>query len=435
MRRPGAAFATFRAGRVRPPRQPTLREDTVTLAHGRQVLMIPGPTTVPDAVLQAMHRPAIDIRQGELVDMTDRCLADLKTLFGTAGETFIYAANGHGAWEAALSNTLSRGDRVLVLESGRFARGWGEMGARLGLDVELLPGDWRRAVDPAALQARLAADDAHEIKAVLVVQIDTASGALNDIPALRRALDAAGHPALFMVDTIASLACVPFEMDGWGVDLSVSATQKGLMTPPGLSFVAAGPRAMAAHASAGLVTHYWDWTFRMGAAHYQKYCGTPPEHLIFALRAALDLLLAEGLAAAQRRHRLLAEAVRAAVAVWAQAGALAFNIERPEERADSVTVVLMPDHDPERLRRFCLETCGVTIGETIAEIHGHGFRIGHMGHVNAPTVLGALASVEMGLSVLGIPHGAGGVQAATEHLATALASERRTQAVPAAAAG
>ena len=285
----------------------------MTVASGREFLMIPGPTTVPDEVLAAMHRPAIDIYSGALVEVTTSCLADLRAIFRTDGRVYVYAANGHGAWEAALTNVLSRGDLVLALDSGRFARGWGEMAAMMGVEVEVLPGSLRRAVDPAALEARLHDDAAGVIKAILAVQVDTASGVVNDIEALRRAIDAAGHGALLMVDTIASLATMPFEMDGWGVDVAVAGAQKGLMTPPGLGFVAAGERALAAHRVAGLRTLYWDWTAREGPEHYQRYCGTPPEHLMFGLRRALDLLRAEGLEAVFRRHRLLAEAVRRAV--------------------------------------------------------------------------------------------------------------------------
>ena len=217
----------------------------MTVRNGREFLSIPGPTTVPDEVLNAMHRPAIEIYSGALVDITETCLADLGRIFRTDGSTYIYAANGHGAWEAALVNVLSRGDKVLILASGRFAVGWGEMAGMLELEVDTLPGDWRHAVDPAALEARLREDAAGEIKAVLVVQVDTASGVVNDIPAIRKAMDAAGHGALLMVDTIASLGTMPFEMDGWGVDVSVTGSQKGLMTPPGLGFVAAGKRAAA----------------------------------------------------------------------------------------------------------------------------------------------------------------------------------------------
>ena len=393
----------------------------MTVRHGREFLCIPGPTTVPDAVLAAAHRPAIDIYSGELVAVTDSCLADLKRVFRTEGHGYIYAANGHGAWEAALSNVLSRGDTVLVLESGRFATGWGEMAKMLGIEVEAIANDGRRAVDPAALEATLKADGDGRITAILVVQIDTASGVVNDIAALRRAIDAAGHEALLMVDTVASLAVMPFEMDAWGVDVAVAGSQKGLMTMPGLSFIAAGPKAMAVHQGAGLRTRYWDWTARDGEEHYMKYCGTPPEHLLFALRAALDLLFDEGLEAAQHRHALLAQATRAAVARWAEGGALAFNILAPAQRADSVTTVLMADgHAPDALLAYCRDKCGVVLGIGIGELGGRAFRIAHMGHVNAPMILGALSVVEMALSALAIPHGKGGAQAAIDSLAQAV---------------
>ncbi len=247
----------------------------MTVAKGREFLAIPGPTNVPDAVLAAMQRPAIDIYSGEMVGITDSCLADLRALFKTKGKAYIYAANGHGGWEAALTNVLSRGDTVLALESGRFAIGWGEMAKMLGVEVEVLKGDWRRAVDPAAVEERLKRDTGHTIKALLAVQIDTASGVVNDIAAIRKAMDRAKHPALLMVDCVASLGCMPFDMDAWGVDVAMSGSQKGLMTPPGLAFVAANDRARAVHKTAGLRTLYWDWTFREGEIHYQKYCGTP----------------------------------------------------------------------------------------------------------------------------------------------------------------
>ena len=393
----------------------------MTVRNGRDFLAIPGPTVVPDAVLRAMHRPAIDIYAGPLTALTDSLLADLRTVFRTAGRVYIYAANGHGAWEAALANCLSRGDRALVLESGRFATAWGDMARALGIEVEVLPGSWRRAVDPDAVEARLRADAAGEVKAVLAVQVDTASGTVNDVAALRRAIDAAGHPALLMVDAVASLATMPFDMDEWGVDAAVGGSQKGLMMAPGLSFVAAGSRALAAHRSAGLRTPYWDWTARDGEAHYMKYCGTPPEHLLFGLRAALDMILAEGMDAVFRRHRLLAEAVRRAVAVWAEGGAPSFNVEEPAQRADSVTTVRLAEgHDPEALRRYCDERCNVALGFGIGALGDRTFRIAHMGHVNAPMVLGVLGAVEMGLAALDIPHGRGGVQAAIDGLARAV---------------
>ncbi len=389
----------------------------MTVRNGREFLSIPGPTTVPDEVLNAMHRPAIEIYSGVLVDITTSCLDDLRRLFRTEGRTYIYAANGHGAWEAALVNVLSRGDKVLVLESGRFATGWGEMAAMLGVDVEILPGEWRRAVDPTALEARLRGDRTGEIKAILVVQVDTASGVVNDIPAIRKAVDAAGHGALLMVDTIASLATMPFEMDDWGVDVAVAGSQKGLMTPPGLSFIAAGDRALAAHRGAGLRTRYWDWTAREGELHYEKYCGTPPEHLLFGLRKALDMMFAEGLENVFRRHRLLAEAVRRAVAVWSEGGVLDFNIVEPASRADSVTTVVMADgSDPAPLLNYLETRCGVIVGIGIGDLNGRGLRIAHMGYVNAPMILGTLGAFEVGLVALGIAHGKGGVQAAIDWL-------------------
>ncbi|MDH3231166.1 MAG: aminotransferase class V-fold PLP-dependent enzyme [Alphaproteobacteria bacterium] len=389
----------------------------MSVRNGREFLSIPGPTTVPDAILSAMHRPAVDIYGGELIGITESCLEDLHRVFRTDGPVYIYIGNGHGAWEAALANVLSRGDTVLVLESGRFAAGWGQMAAMMGAGVETLSGDQRRAVDPAALEARLRADTDARIKAILVVQVDTASGVVNDIPALRRAIDAAGHGALLMVDAIASLATMEFEMDDWGVDVAVACSQKGLMMPPGLSFVAAGKRALAAHGEAGFRTRYWDWTARDGELHYEKYCGTPPVHMLFGLRKSLDMLSGEGLENVFERHRLLSQAVQAAVAVWGEAGALEFNITEVAERAPSVTTILTNGHDPAALLDYCREKCGVVLGIGIGELKGKAFRIAHMGHVNAPMVLGTLAVAETALVSLGIPHGKGGAQAAIESLA------------------
>jgi alanine-glyoxylate transaminase / serine-glyoxylate transaminase / serine-pyruvate transaminase len=275
----------------------------------------------------------------------------------------------------------------------------------------------RRAVRPADVEARLRADKAGRIKAILAAQIDTASGVVNDIAAIGKAIKAARHDALFMVDAVASLGCVPFEMDAWGVDVAMSGSQKGLMTPPGLSFVAAGRRARAVHETADLRTPYWDWTAREGDAHYQKYAGTPPEHLMFALRRALDMLLAEGLENVFLRHRLLAEAVRRAVDVWAQGQAIGFNVAEPSERSDTVTTVLMGNgRDPRPLADYCNKKCGVVLGIGIGDLSGKAFRIAHMGHVNAPMVLGTLGVIEVGLKALGIPHGSGGAQAAIDWL-------------------
>jgi alanine-glyoxylate transaminase / serine-glyoxylate transaminase / serine-pyruvate transaminase len=398
-----------------------VEEEEMSVRAGREFLAIPGPTTVPDEVLGAMHRPAVDIYSGPLLKLTDSLLADMTRIFKTEGRAYIYIANGHGAWEASLTNVLSKGDKLLVLESGRFAIGWGESARRMGCEIEILKGDMRRAVRPAEVEARLKADrkanGGGTIKAVLVAQIDTASGVVNDIEAIGEAMRAAKHDALLMVDTVASLGCMPFEMDAWRVDVAMSGSQKGLMTPPGLSFVAANERAREAHKKAGLRTPYWDWTDREGDAHYQKYAGTPPEHLLFGLRKALDLLFEEGLENAFRRHRLLAEAVRRAVGVWAEGQAIGFNIIEASERSDTVTAVLMNGgRDPEALRAYCHQQCGVVLGHGIGELSGKAFRIAHMGHVNAPMVLGTLSVIEVALAALGVPHGKGGVQAAIDWL-------------------
>jgi alanine-glyoxylate transaminase / serine-glyoxylate transaminase / serine-pyruvate transaminase len=390
----------------------------MTVRAGREFLAIPGPTNMPDEVLRAMHRPALDIYSDQMVELTDSLLRDLSKLFATKGRSYIHIANGHGAWEAALSNVLSRGDKVLVLESGRFAIGWGDTAAAMGAEVEVLKGDWRRAIRPAEVEARLRQDKNHEIKAILAVQVDTASGAYNDIEAIGKVIKATGHPALFMVDAVASLGCMPFEMDAWGIDVAMSGSQKGLMTPPGLSFVAANDRAREVHRKADLRTPYWDWTEREGIEHYRKYAGTAPVHLLFALRQAIDMLFDEKLENAFLRHRLLAEAVRRAVAVWGEGQVLGFNIAEPSGRSNTVTTVVMNgDHDPKALHRYCKEKCGVVLGVGIGELHGQAFRIAHMGHINAPMILGTLGVIEVGLGALDIPHGAGGTKAAIDWLA------------------
>jgi alanine-glyoxylate transaminase/serine-glyoxylate transaminase/serine-pyruvate transaminase len=389
----------------------------MTLRAGREFLAIPGPTTVPDEVLRAMHRPAVDIYAGPLLALTESLHRDVARVFQTQGHAYIYISNGHGAWEASLTNVLSKGDKILVLESGRFAVGWGENARRMGVEVEILKGDMRHAVRPDKVEARLRADKGGTIKAILVTQIDTASGVVNDIAAISEARRAAGHEALLMVDAVASLGCMKFDMDTWGVDVAMAGSQKGLMMAPGLGFVAANDRARAAHKKADLRTPYWDWTDREGEAHYQKYAGTPPEHLLFGLRQALDLLFEEGMENAFRRHHLLAEATRRAVEVWAEGQALNFNIIAPQERSDTVSVVLTNGFDPDAMRAWCRETCGVVLGHGIGDLSGKAFRVAHMGHVNAPMILGTLSVIEMALGAMGIPHGSGGVQAAITWLA------------------
>jgi alanine-glyoxylate transaminase/serine-glyoxylate transaminase/serine-pyruvate transaminase len=384
---------------------------------GREFLAIPGPTNMPDEVLRAMHRPALDIYSEQMVELTDSLLRDLSKLFATKGRSYIHIANGHGAWESSLSNVLSRGEKILVLESGRFAIGWGNAAAAMGVEVEVLKGDWRRSIRPAEVEARLRLDTDHTIKAILAVQVDTASGAFNDIGAIGRAIRAAGHPALFMVDAVASLGCMPFEMDAWGIDVAMSGSQKGLMTPPGLGFVAANDRALEAHKTANLRTPYWDWSERDGPEHYRKYAGTAPVHLLFALRQAIDMLFDEQLENVFLRHRLLGEAVRRAVDVWSQGQALGFNITEPGERSNTVTTVMMSGgYDPTALHDYCKQKCGVVLGVGIGELAGQAFRIAHMGHINAPMILGTLGVIEVGLNALDIPHGKGGTEAAIEWL-------------------
>ena len=372
----------------------------MTLANGREVALIPGPSILPDRVLNAMHRAAIDIYSGPMLDVTADCMAGLKKIFRTGDDTYIFAANGHGAWEASLTNTFSRGDRILVLESGRFATMWGEMGTALGLDVEVLERDWHSAVDPDAVEARLRQDPDQTIAGVLVVQVDTASGVVNDIAAIRRAIDAAAHGALYMVDVVASLACMPFDMDEWGVDVAVGGAQKGLMAPAGLAFNAVSKRAKEIHKDAGLRTPYWDWTARDGKIHYQKYCGTPPEQMLFGLQEALAMISEEGLPAIFDRHAAIADATRAAIDAW-QAGGALFNINDPAHRANSVSVFRFENDKALRIREFCQQNCGVWLGGGLGRFEDETIRIGHMGHVNVHTILGCLGAIDVAFTAMG----------------------------------
>ncbi|MEM9711556.1 MAG: aminotransferase class V-fold PLP-dependent enzyme [Actinomycetota bacterium] len=391
----------------------------MTLRFGREALSIPGPSVFPDRVLQAMQRPAPNIYEGEIVELTAGLKHDLGRVARTAGDTAIYVANGHGAWEVALANTLTPGDTILVLASGTFAAGWGRMGEAMGIKVETLDAGFRHAVDPEAVRARLAEDTSHTIRAVLVVQIDTASSVWNDIEAIGRAVRASGHPALFMVDCIASLGSVRYEMDAWGVDVTVAACQKGLMTPPGISFNFIGPRAWAARDRLDRVPSHWDWDLRCRSdIYYLQFGGTPPTHHLFALRAALDLLLdEEGLEAAWRRHHVLARAVRACVERWSTGGPLEPNVLDPAHRSDAVTTVLTNGIDAAALRSHARDEHGLVLGLSIG-MDGDGFRIGHMGHLNPPMLLGTLATTEASMRALDIDH-ASGIEAAIAEIAAA----------------
>lgn len=392
----------------------------MSLAAGRSYLAIPGPSVLPDRVLAAMMRPAPNIYTGELVALTESLVPDLRAVARMQGSVAIYIANGHGAWEAALSNTVAPGDRVLVLSTGHFARGWGAMARQMGAAVEVLDFGRHAPVEPGRLEERLRADRGHAIGHVLAVQTDTGSGVRNDIAAIRAAMDAAGHPALLQVDCIACLACDRFEMDAWGVDVTVAASQKGLMSPPGLGMVWFNRRAETARARLERVSPYWDWRQRAAPdLFYQYFFGTAPTHHLFALRTALDILLhEEGLEAAWARHETLARAVWAAFEAWHAPGGVTINVPDRGARSHAVTALKCPPPLGTRLRDWVETHAGVTLGIGLGlvppgspEWHGH-FRIGHMGHLNAHMVLGALGAVEAGLVALDIPHGQGGLAAA-----------------------
>lgn len=391
----------------------------MSLSNGRPYLAIPGPSVMPDAVIRAMMRPAPNIYEGELHDVTASLIPDLKRVAGTQGHVAIYIGNGHAVWEAALSNVLSRGDRVLVPANGRFGLGWADMARGLHLDVTLLDHGQEITVDPARIQEALIADKDHSIKAVALVQVDTSTGIRNDIHAVRRAIDAAGHPALLMVDCIASLGCDEYRMDDWGADVTIAASQKGLMTPPGLGFVWFNDRAAHARKTADLASRYWDWTPRANPVQYYEYFdGTAPTHHLYALRAALDILFAEGLDNVWTRHSVLARMVWTAVEAWGNGGQMRLNMTDPAYRSHSVTSIYLGGNDADRLRHWCEQQAGVTLGIGLGrEPTSAWFRIGHMGHVNAHMVMGVLGAIDAGLTSLKIPHGTGALTAAAQVMA------------------
>lgn len=398
----------------------------MTLAHGRPYLAIPGPSVMPDRVLAAMHAPAPNIYEGPLVEMMPALTRDLKAVARTQGNVAIYVSNGHGAWEAALANVLAPGDRVLVLATGRFGHGWGEMAARLGARVEVLDFGDQAGVDPARLEEALRADTAGEIRAVTVTHVDTATSIRNDIEAVRAAIDAAGHEALLLADCIASLGCERFEMDAWGVDVAVAASQKGLMTPPGLGFVFASDKADRARERVE-PSACWDWRPRIRPAYfYQYFGGTAPTHHLMGLRAALDMIAEEGgIEAVWARHGLLARAIWAACEAWGEGGPLRMNVADPRLRSHAVTALRLEAPDGTRLRTWLEEKAGVTLGIGLGmaepeDSAWHGFfRIGHMGHVNAHMVMGVLGTMQAGMSALGIGFGPGALDAAAKVVAQA----------------
>jgi len=386
----------------------------MTYASGRHFLQIPGPTNVPDRVLRAIDRPTIDHRGPEFQRLGQEVLAGLKTVFKTKGPVIIFPASGTGAWEAALVNTLSAGDRVLMYETGHFASLWHSMAKRFGLRPEFLSSDWRHGADPAAIEAKLADDRAHEIKAVCVVHNETSTGVTSRIGDIRKAIDRAKHPALFMVDTISSLASIDYRHDEWGVDVTVAGSQKGLMLPPGLSFNALSDKALAAAKSAKLPSSYWSWDEMLGPNKSGFFPYTPATNLLYGLREALKMLVEEeGLENVFKRHDRHAEATRRAVRAWG----LEVLCLNPAEYSSSLTAVVMPaGYSEVDFRKVVLERFNMSLGSGLSKLAGKVFRIGHLGDFNDLTLLGTLCGVEMGLELAGVPHQQGGVAAAMAYL-------------------
>jgi alanine-glyoxylate transaminase/serine-glyoxylate transaminase/serine-pyruvate transaminase len=381
---------------------------------GRHFLQIPGPTNVPDRVLRALARPTIDHRGPEFARLAREVLDGLKQVFQTQGPVVIFPSSGTGAWEAALVNTLSPDDKVLMFETGHFATLWKELAERLGFVVEFVRGDWRHGVDPEALRSKLLADSTHSIKAIAIVHNETSTGVTSRLRDVRRLIDEVAHPALLLVDTISSLGSTEYRHDEWGVDVTVSCSQKGLMLPPGLGFNAISPRALAASKSARFPRSYWDWTPMLAdnAAGFFPY--TPATNLLFGLREATAMLLDEGLARVFARHCRHAEATRRAVRAWG----LEVLAATPDEYSPTLTAVLVPEgHDADRLRKVILERFDMSLGTGLGRLKGKVFRIGHLGDFNDLMLAGTLSGVEMGLVAAGVPFTAGGVTVALEYLA------------------
>jgi len=383
------------------------------LQSGRHFLQIPGPTNVPERILRAIERPTIDHRGPEFKGLCFEVLEGIKEIFQTRQPVIIFPASGTGAWEAALVNTHSPGDRVLMYDTGHFASTWHKLAMRLGLDAQLLPGNWREGAKPDEIEQVLVEDKDRTIKSVCVVHNDTATGITTDIPAIRRAIDKSGHNALFCVDTISSLGSIDYQHDDWGVDVTVGGSQKGLMLPPGLSFNAVSKKAIEASEGANLPMSYWDWKDMLNANKEGVFPYTPATNLIYGLREAIRMLLEEGLDHVFSRHRRLADAARAAVKAWE----LELNVLNPGEYSNSLTAVLLPHgHDADGFRKVVLENFNVSLGNGLGKLSGKLFRIGHLGDFNEPMLLGTLGTIEMGLELAQIPHRPEGVRAAMNSL-------------------
>jgi len=391
---------------------------------GRHFLQIPGPTNVPDRVLRAIDRPTIDHRGPEFAHLTHAVIAGMKRVFKTEADVVIYPASGTGAWEAALVNTLSPGDHVLMAETGHFATLWKRLAERLGLVVRFLPGDWRHGASAAAIERELRSDAAYAIKAVCVVHNETSTGVVSNVAAVRAVLDRAAHPALLMADTISSLASIDFRHDEWGVDVTVGGSQKGLMLPPGLSFNAVSAKALAATQSAKLPRSYWDWQEMLAINAKGYFPFTPATNLLYGLHEALEMLFAEGLDHVFARHDRHAEATRRAVRAWG----LDVLCGEPAEYSSSLTAIVMPDgHNADTFRKVVLDRYDLSLGQGLGKLTGRIFRIGHLGWFNDLMLCGTLAGVEMGLAAAGVPHRTGGVDAAMGYLASP-AAQRVAQA-------
>ena len=393
----------------------------MAFTSGRHFLQIPGPTNVPDRVLRAIDYPTMDHRGPKFGKLGLEIIDGLKHVFQTQQPVVIYPASGTGAWEAALVNCFSPGDKLLMVETGHFASLWQKMAGKLGLQVELIATDWRRGADPAVVEAKLKEDKAHAIKAVCVVHNETSTGATSRIPLIRKAIDAAGHPALFMVDTISSLASIDYRHDEWGVDVTVAGSQKGLMLPPGLSFNAVSEKARKAAQSAKLPKSYWAWDDIIAANKTGYFPYTPATNLLYGLREAIAMLREEGLQQVFARHARHAEATRRAVRAW--------NMEilcaNAEEYSNTLTAVMMPaGHDADALRKSILGAYDMSLGTGLGRLAGKVFRIGHLGDFNDLTLMGTLAGVEMGLTLAQVPHKQGGVAAAMAYLADAAGSRK-----------
>lgn len=387
--------------------------------RGRHFLQIPGPTNVPDRILRAMDRPTIDHRGPEFQSLGREVLEGCRAVFQTSGSVFIYPSSGTGAWEAAIVNTLSPGDRVLMVETGQFATLWRAMAQRLGVDVDFVPGDWRHGVDAPEVGRRLSEDRARKLRAVMVVHNETSTGVTSRIEEVRRAMDQAGHPALLMVDTISSLASIDYRHDEWGVDVTVGGSQKGLMLPPGLGFNAVSDKALVSSRSAKMPRSYWDWQemLKPNAAGFFPY--TPATNLLYGLRESLRMLEEEGLPNVFARHTRHAEATRAAVHGWG----LELLPLNPAEFSSSLTAVMLPEgQDADRFRAAALDGWDISLGAGLGKLQGRIFRIGHLGDFNDLMLMGTLSGVELGLRAVGVPIQAGGLAAAVAVLSRPLDS-------------